>query len=96
MTITLADRTTSFAAATVEREAREIGRGLFAEVGRGPSPRERGYWDDRLMDLTMGDPEVKVQLFRFIDAFPRSPPPRTSAATSASTSTRRAPRSPGS
>ena len=70
MTITLADRTTSFAAATVEREAREIGRALFAEVGRGPSPRERGYWDDRLMDLTMSDPAVKVQLFRFIDALP--------------------------
>ena len=73
MTITLADRTTSFAAATVEREAHEIGRTLFAEVGRGPSPRERGYWDDRLMDLTMGDPEVKVQLFRFIDALPSLP-----------------------
>ena len=70
MTISLADRATSFAAATVEREAREIGRNLFAEVGRGPSFRERGWWDDRVMDLTMGDPEVKVQLFRFIDALP--------------------------
>ncbi len=70
MTITLADRTASFAAATVEREAREVGRNLFAEVGRGPSIRERGWWDDRVMDLTMGDPEVKVQLFRFIDALP--------------------------
>ena len=70
MTITLADRTSSFAAATIEREAREIGRALFAEVGRGPSPLERGWWDDRLMDLTMGDPDVKVQLFRFIDALP--------------------------
>ena len=70
MTMTLADRTTSFAAATVERAARSLGRVLFAEVGRGPSPLERGWWDDRLMDLTMGDPEVKVQLFRFIDALP--------------------------
>ncbi len=70
MSITLADRTTSFAAATVEREALEIGRNLFAEVGRGPSIRERGWWDDRVMDLTMGDPEIKVQLFRFIDALP--------------------------
>ena len=70
MTITLTDRTTSFAAATVERAARSIGQDLFAEVGRGTSLRERGYWDDRLMDLTMGDPDVKVQLFRFIDALP--------------------------
>ena len=73
MTTILADRTTSFVAATVDREAREIGRALFAEVGRGPHPRERAYWDDRLMDLTMGDPEVKVQLFRFIDALPSLP-----------------------
>ena len=70
MTSTLIDRTTSFAAATIEREALEIGRNLFREVGRGPSFRERSYWDDRLMDLTMGDDEVKVQLFRFIDALP--------------------------
>ena len=70
MTVTLADRTTSFAAATVERAARTLGQALFAEVGRGPSPLERGWWDDRLMDLTMGDPDVKIQLFRFIDALP--------------------------
>ena len=70
MTTMMADRTNSFAAATVEREAHKIGRALFAEVGRGPSIRERAYWDDRLMDLTMGDTEVKVQLFRFIDALP--------------------------
>src|SRR3954453_14381444 len=50
--------------------AREIGRALFERMGRGPSPWERGWWDDRLMNLTMGDPQVKVQLFRFIDAMP--------------------------
>ena len=27
----------------------------------------RGWWDDRLMALTMTDPATKVQLFRFID-----------------------------
>ena len=70
MTITLNDRTTSFAAATIERAARSTGHDLFSEVGRGPSPLERAWWDDRLMDLTMGDPDVKVQLFRFIDALP--------------------------
>ncbi len=56
--------------AGIDRRAREIGRALFAEVGRGPSPMDRGWWDDRLMGLTMGDPSVKVQLFRFIDALP--------------------------
>lgn len=69
-TMTLADPPPSLVAETVERAAQRIGRELFAEVGRGPTFRERHYWDDRLMALTMGDPEVKVQLFRFIDALP--------------------------
>ncbi len=55
---------------TIDRRAREIGRGLFADVGRGQSIRERGWWDDRAMSLTMNDPEVKIQLFRFIDSLP--------------------------
>ncbi len=54
----------------IDRRALEIGRGLFADVGRGHSFRERGWWDDRAMALTMGDAQVKVQLFRFIDALP--------------------------
>jgi RHH-type proline utilization regulon transcriptional repressor/proline dehydrogenase/delta 1-pyrroline-5-carboxylate dehydrogenase len=54
----------------LERRTREIGRELFDRIGRGPSPWERAWWDDRLMDLTLGDPQVKVQLFRFIDAMP--------------------------
>ncbi len=57
-------------AVDLDRRAVEIGRGLFAEVGRGASPLDRGWWDDRMMALTMGDPRVKVQLFRFIDALP--------------------------
>jgi RHH-type proline utilization regulon transcriptional repressor/proline dehydrogenase/delta 1-pyrroline-5-carboxylate dehydrogenase len=56
--------------ATLEERTRAIGRALFAEVGRGPSIWERGWWDNRLMDLTLGDPLVKVQLFRFVDAMP--------------------------
>jgi len=50
--------------------ARAIGRNLFRQIGRGPSVFQRAWWDDRLMDLTLGDPLVKVQLFRFIDAMP--------------------------
>ncbi|HEX8200585.1 MAG TPA: proline dehydrogenase family protein, partial [Isosphaeraceae bacterium] len=52
------------------RRTREIGRELFARIGSGPSPLEGAWWDDRLMALTLGDPRVKVQLFRFIDALP--------------------------
>src|SRR5437764_8600158 len=55
---------------TLERRTREIGRALFDRIGRGPSPWQRSWWDDRLMALTMGDPTTKVQLFRFIDALP--------------------------
>ena len=58
------------AAGDLEVRTRAIGRELFARVGRGSSPLERGWWDDRLMALTMGDDRVKVQLFRFIDALP--------------------------
>jgi RHH-type proline utilization regulon transcriptional repressor/proline dehydrogenase/delta 1-pyrroline-5-carboxylate dehydrogenase len=54
----------------LERRTQQIGRELFEQVGRGPRPWERTWWDDRLMDLTLGDPAVKVQLFRFIDAMP--------------------------
>lgn len=55
---------------TLERRTREIGAELFARIGRGPGIGERAWWDDRLMDLTMGEETVKVQLFRFIDALP--------------------------
>ena len=54
----------------LERLTKHIGRELFERVGRGPSPLKRAWWDDRLMDLTVGEPAVKVQLFRFIDAMP--------------------------
>ncbi len=52
------------------RRTWEIGREIFARIGCGAAPWERAWWDDRLMGLTMGDPQVKVQLFRFIDALP--------------------------
>src|SRR6516165_10630086 len=54
----------------LERRTREVGRELFARVGRGPAFWEREWWDDRLMNFTLGDPEVRVQLFRFIDVIP--------------------------
>ena len=65
------------ATADVEARARLIGRELFAEIGRGPSVWTRGWWDDRAMALSMDDPEVKVQLFRFIDALPALTRPET-------------------
>src|SRR5262245_37151722 len=68
MATVMVDR--SSAPAVLERRTQEIGRALFDRIGRGPAPWQRAWWDDRLMNLTLGDPQVKVQLFRFIDALP--------------------------
>ena len=54
----------------VERRTREVGHALFEAIGRGPSPWERAWWDDLATRLTLNDPAVRVQLFRFIDAIP--------------------------
>lgn len=55
----------------VERLTRAYGRDLFARLeGQRPVPFLPTWWDDRLMETTMGDESVKLQLFRFIDVLP--------------------------
>jgi RHH-type proline utilization regulon transcriptional repressor/proline dehydrogenase/delta 1-pyrroline-5-carboxylate dehydrogenase len=54
----------------LEGRSREIGRALLGRIGRGDGPWSRTWWDNKLMGLTMGTPQAKVQLFRFIDALP--------------------------
>jgi RHH-type proline utilization regulon transcriptional repressor/proline dehydrogenase/delta 1-pyrroline-5-carboxylate dehydrogenase len=54
----------------LDRRTLEIGRELFDRIGRGRRPWHRSWWDDRFMALTLDDPLVRVQLFRFIDALP--------------------------
>ncbi len=55
----------------LERLTRAFGHELFARVDRrGPALLSRGWWDERLMGLTMGDEAVKLQMFRFIDVLP--------------------------
>jgi len=39
-------------------------KNLFAQM------RDQMRWDDKIMDFAMGNPGLKVQLFRFIDALP--------------------------
>ena len=52
----------------LEHLTRAYGQEMFARVAqRGPLPFAPAWWDERLMDLTMQDEVVKVQLFRFID-----------------------------
>jgi RHH-type transcriptional regulator, proline utilization regulon repressor / proline dehydrogenase / delta 1-pyrroline-5-carboxylate dehydrogenase len=56
----------------VERRTHAYGREIFARLGHGgPLPLTPGWLDERLMDWTMSDESVKVQLFRFIDVLPR-------------------------
>ena len=57
-------------AEAIERKTRQVGRELFERIGRGPSPWQGAWWDDRLMSWSLSDPQVRVQLFRFIDALP--------------------------
>jgi len=56
----------------LEQLTRAYGQDLFARVSQRSSllfsPR---WWDERMMDLTMQDETVKVQLFRFIDTLPQ-------------------------
>src|SRR5262245_10220309 len=55
---------------SLEERTQQIGKELFARIGRGPMPWQRTWWDDRFMAWTLQDPRVRVQLFRFIDALP--------------------------
>jgi RHH-type transcriptional regulator, proline utilization regulon repressor / proline dehydrogenase / delta 1-pyrroline-5-carboxylate dehydrogenase len=56
----------------LEQLTRAIGQEMFARVSqRSPVPFTSAWWDERLMDWTMRDEAIKVQLFRFIDALPQ-------------------------
>jgi RHH-type proline utilization regulon transcriptional repressor/proline dehydrogenase/delta 1-pyrroline-5-carboxylate dehydrogenase len=68
--------TGSFKAIECEELTRRYGRAIFARLeGVGPLPFSPAWWDERLMEMTMGDEAVKLQLFRFVDVLPqlRSP-----------------------
>jgi RHH-type proline utilization regulon transcriptional repressor/proline dehydrogenase/delta 1-pyrroline-5-carboxylate dehydrogenase len=55
----------------LEQLTHDYGKDIFARLGRrGPFPLGPQWWDDRLMQWTMGAAAVKVQLFRFMDVLP--------------------------
>jgi RHH-type proline utilization regulon transcriptional repressor/proline dehydrogenase/delta 1-pyrroline-5-carboxylate dehydrogenase len=57
--------------ADLEQLTGAYGREIFARLQRhGPLLFSPAWWDEHLMGLTMSDPAVKVQLFRFIDVLP--------------------------
>src|SRR5437879_1121593 len=55
----------------LEALTQDYGRELFARLDRsGPFLFAPRWWDDRLMEWSMGSDAVKVQLFRFVDVLP--------------------------
>ncbi|MFO0878043.1 MAG: proline dehydrogenase family protein [Gemmataceae bacterium] len=61
-----------FTEQALDELTQRIGREIFARVALlGPVPFSPTWWDDRLMDLTMADPAVKLQMFRFVDVLPQ-------------------------
>ena len=57
--------------APYEYLAREIGREIF-ERARAAQPRfwQQAFWVDRATDFTMGDDNLKVRAFRWVDTLP--------------------------
>lgn len=54
-----------------EDRTRAYGHDLFARLDRrGPTVFSSAWLDDQLMQWSMGDPALKIQMFRFIDALP--------------------------
>lgn len=55
----------------VEPLTQQIGRQLLASArGHGKSLFSSRFWSDKMMDFATKDEGFKVQLFRFVDAFP--------------------------
>ena len=55
----------------VEARIEAFGREFLAQARSGRSGvLSRAFWSDKLMDWAMQDEAFKVQLFRFVDAFP--------------------------
>ena len=54
-----------------ERRVQEVGRAFLDEArGHKLGLLSARFWNDKLMDWAMSDDLFKVQLFRFVDAFP--------------------------
>ncbi len=57
--------------ADVEKLTQSYGRKIFARLRRSAAiPFAPSWWDERLMEWSMGDEAIKLQLFRFVDVLP--------------------------
>src|SRR5262245_8206064 len=58
-------------AADLEALTIRHGRAIFSHLERSTRvPFTPAWWDERLMEWSMGDESIKVQLFRFVDVLP--------------------------
>jgi RHH-type proline utilization regulon transcriptional repressor/proline dehydrogenase/delta 1-pyrroline-5-carboxylate dehydrogenase len=58
--------------ADIESLTQDYGRAIFARLhANGAPPFTPGWLDERMMEWTMGEETLKVNLFRFVDALPR-------------------------
>ncbi len=65
-------------AADVEQRTASFGREIFARLGHTPMvPFGPAWWDERLMEWSMADEAIKLQLFRFVDVLPLLRTPET-------------------
>ncbi|HEY7314962.1 MAG TPA: proline dehydrogenase family protein [Gemmataceae bacterium] len=64
--------------AEVEALTHGYGREIFARLSHATVvPFSPSWWDERLMEWSMGDEAVKLQLFRFVDVLPMLHSPET-------------------
>lgn len=70
-TISSAEEFSQDVLASVNAQTKEIGKTIFSQLSRSnPWFFQRRWWDDRIMDWSMKDEQLKVQLFRFVDVLP--------------------------
>src|SRR3990167_8016172 len=56
---------------SLEQKIYETGKELFRRVKSSKASFfDRSFWSSKLMDLAMKDPDLKVELFRFVDVLP--------------------------
>src|SRR4051812_10763890 len=53
----------------LESRTQQIGRELFAQV-KARKQRSDGWWKSKLIDYSLKDEALKIQLFRFVDVLP--------------------------
>lgn len=54
----------------VEARTQELGRQLFAKIKAKKQMTAGGWWNSKLIDYSLKDEALKIQLFRFVDVLP--------------------------